>query len=104
MFDSLFTTYRTSGDAAQNAWQPQKTQEQIAAEGVNKQLADIQKVVDAMCKVYVAKHAKEIADRGFSEKFYQTDQPIIDRAALLDLQHKIKVAQMELSELKRGAM
>jgi hypothetical protein len=56
-----------------------------------------------MCKVYVSEHAKDIADRGYADKFYQTDQPIIDRAKLLALRHQIMVARVELCELEKGA-
>lgn len=90
---------------AQNAWHQERvlTAEEAAAERLNHQVQTIQKIVDALCEVYVAQHAKEIADRPYATQFYVTDQPIIDRAKLLELQRKIKVAEMELKELKRGA-
>jgi len=77
------------------------TSEQATVERLTAMLHDIQKVVDAMCKVYVAEHAKDIADRAYADKFYQTDQPIVDRAKRLDLERQIMVAEMELKELKR---
>lgn len=70
---------------------------------MTKEIYELQKVVDAMAKVYVAEHAKDIADRAYADKFYQTDQPIIDRAKQLELERQIKVAEMELRELKRKA-
>ena len=87
---------------AQNAYQPQKTYEQQQIDAMRMTLQEMLSIVDAMCKVYVANHAKEIADRGYADKFYQTDQPIIDRANVLELERKIKVAEMELSELTRS--
>jgi len=70
---------------------------------LSRQMHEMQKVVDAMAKVYVAEHAKDIADRAYADKFYQTDQPIIDRAKRLELERQIMVAEMELRELKRKA-
>jgi hypothetical protein len=100
MFDFLNAPCRTgiaNSDAAQNAFQPLREDPPIV-----KEMQEIRKIVDAMCKVYVAEHAKEIADRGYADKFYQTDQPIIDRANVLELERKIKVAEMELKELTRS--
>jgi len=98
MFDSLFGTYRTGGgDPAQNVYQTLPEEPPIVRE-----IQDIRKIVDALCKVYVAAHAKDIEERNYADKYFQTDQPIIDRAKLLELQRKIAVAEMELSELKRG--
>lgn len=105
MFNFLYGCGATTNpDAARNAHQPQRilTAEQAAAARLNDQVQTIQKIVDALCKVYVADNAKEIADRPYATQFYVTDQPIIDRAKLLELQHKIMVAEMELKELKRS--
>jgi len=105
MFDSLFGTCRTGGgDISNKAHQdsrliPKEVQEKLE---LHRQVQDIQKIVDAMCKVYVAAHAKDIEARNYADKYFQTDQPIVDRAKLLELQRKIKIAEMELSELKRG--
>jgi RecA-family ATPase len=54
-----------------------------------------------MCKVYYAQNVKEITSRDYADKFFRTDQPIVDRAKQLELERQIKVAEMELSELKR---
>lgn len=105
MFDSIFGTQcRTGGGDVANAYQdprfiPKEVQEKLE---LHRQVQDIQKIVDALCKVYVAAHAKDIEERSHVDKYFQTDQPIIDRANMLDLQRKIKIAEMELSELKRG--
>jgi len=104
MFDSLFGTCRTSGDAVANAYQDPRymADKQRQEATLYKQVEDIQKIVDAMCKVYVAAHAKDIEARNYADKYFQTDQPIVDRANVLELQRKIAVAKMELSELTRG--
>ena len=47
--------------------------------------------------------AKEIDSRDPDEKWFRTDQPIIDLAKRLELELKIMVAEMELKELKRKA-
>ena len=67
-----------------------------------KQVEEIQKVLDAMAKVYVAERAKEIDSRDPDEKWYKTDQPIIDRAKRLELERQIMVAETELKALKQG--
>jgi len=103
MFDFLngpcSTGIMNSRDA-QNAFQPQKTAEQLASDGMLRQMAEMQKIVDAMCKVYVAQHTKDIEGRHPDERYYRTDQPIIDRAKVMELQQKIKVAEMDLRLLK----
>jgi hypothetical protein len=105
MFEFLGMGSMKNPEAAMNAYQQEglMTSEQAAAARLNNQVQTIQKIVDALCEVYVAQHAKEIADRPYATQFYVTDQPIIDRAKLLELQRTIKVAEMELKELKRGA-
>lgn len=102
MFESLFGTQcRTGGgDISNKAYQnPQFKPEEPP---LYRELQDLRKIVDALCKVYVAAHAKDIEARNYADKFFQTDQPIVDRANMLELQRKIMVAEMELKELKRG--
>jgi hypothetical protein len=77
------------------------TSEQAAAERLTKQVHEMQKIIDAMCKVYYAQNVKEITTRDYADKFFRTDQPIIDRAKRLELERQIKVAEMELRDLKR---
>ena len=69
---------------------------------MTREIHDMQKIVDAMCKVYVAERAKEINSRDPDEKWFRTDQPIIDRAKRLELEREIMVAEMELKALKKG--
>ena len=82
-----------------------KYPEEIQPIGILKNMSEdihrLQKVVDAMCKVYVAEHAKEINSRDPDERWFKTDQPIIDHAKRLELERQIMVAEMELKELKR---
>lgn len=104
MFDFLNSPCRTgigNSNAAQNAFQPQKTQEQEIMDLMSKEIQNLQKIVNAMCKVYVAENAKEIQGRDPDEKWFRTDQPIIDRAKQLELERQILVAQMELDQLKK---
>lgn len=103
MFDFLTGPTSRIDNAAMNAYQPQKSFERELIDTMAGEINALQKIVDAVCKVYVAEHAKDISARDPDERFFRTDQPIIDRAKLLELRHKITVAEMELKELrKRG--
>lgn len=108
MFDFLIpsspcSTGMGNSQAAQNAFKPQKTGNDAILDTMAREIGDLQKIVDAVCKVYVAENKEEIAKRPYPEQYYQTDMPIINRAKLLELEHQIFVAEMELKELKRGA-
>jgi len=87
---------------AQNAFQPQKEWDQRLMNQMAHEIGDLQKIIDAMCKVYVAQHAKEIANRHPDLTHYNDDQPIIDRAKVMELQRKIQTAQADLKILTNG--
>ena len=75
---------------------PEELQPIGILETMRKEIHTLQKVVDAMAKVYVAERAKEIDSRDPDERWFRTDQPIIDLAKRLELERQIKVAEMEI--------
>ena len=69
---------------------------------MTKEIHALQGLVDAMCKVYVAEHAKDIAGRHPDLAHYHTDdQPIINRAKEMELQRIIATAQADLNILTK---
>jgi hypothetical protein len=89
-------------DPAQNIYQPEKEWDRKQLNLMCKEIGDLQSIVDAMCKVYVAQHAKDIEEHSHHDKQYRDDQPIIDRAKVMELQRKIQTAQADLKILTNG--
>ena len=99
MFDFLGKT-KYPDPAYNNAYE-QDSQQQVI-EIMTKEIHQLQRLVDAMCKVYVAQHAKEIASRHPDLAHYHTDdQPIINRAKEMELQRIIATAQADLNILTK---
>ena len=105
MFDFFSAPCRTgieNSDQAKNAFQPQKSNDKQSLDQLQKQVQQIQDLIDVFCEVYVETNKEEINKRNLGDKTFSRDKCIVDRASVIELENKIRRDKFELEMRKKG--